>query len=67
MDAEAGHMRLTLMEGNDSPGSENQEDGLEKKNRILSLYEAKANQNRGADSFLHPNPVGALIQFCVVR
>lgn len=37
------------------------------KNRILSLYEAKANQNRGADSFLHPDPVGELIQFCVVR
>lgn len=37
------------------------------KNRILSLYEAKTNQNRGADSFLHPHPVGALIQFCIVR
>jgi len=55
------------MEGNDSPGSENQEDGLDGKNRILSLYEAKTNQNRGADSFLHPDPGGAFIQFCVVR
>lgn len=27
----------------------------------------KENQNRGADSFLHPDPVGALIQFGVVR
>lgn len=53
--------------GNDSPGIENQEDGIGEKNRILSLYEAKENQNRGADSFLHPDLVGALIQFCVVR
>lgn len=57
------------MEGNDSPGSINREDGSERgeKNRILPPYEAKANQNKGADSFLHPDPVGALIQFCFVR
>lgn len=31
MDGVAGHIRLTHMEGNDSPGIENQEDGLERK------------------------------------
>lgn len=34
------------------------------KNRILRQ---RQNQNRGADSFLHADPVGALIQFCIVR
>lgn len=31
MDGVAGHIRLTHMEGNGSPGIENQEDGLERK------------------------------------
>lgn len=61
----------THTEGNDSPGSVEQEDGPErgKKNRIPSPYEAKPNQNKGADSFLHPAPVGALypVLLCEIR
>ena len=67
MDGVARHARLAHEEGNDSPGIEKPGGWIGEKNRILSLYEAKANQNRGDDSFLHPDPVGALIQFCVVR
>lgn len=46
---------------NDSPGIEKPGGRIGEQNRILSLYEA--NQNRGADSFLHLDPVGALIHF----
>lgn len=40
---------------------------IAEKNRILSLYVVETNQNRGADSFLHPDPVEELIQFCFRR
>lgn len=65
MDGVAGYIRLTHTEGNDSPGNENQEDGSERKTGFCLCM--RQNQNRGADGFLHPDPVGALIQFCVVR
>ena len=48
--------------GNDSPGDRKPGGRIgeeREKNRILSLYEAKKTLNRGADSFLHPDPGGS--------
>lgn len=48
--------------GNDSPGDWKPGGRIgeeREKNRIPSLCEAKKTQNRGADSFLHPDPGGS--------
>lgn len=58
---------LTQHIGKGDPGDHKAGGWIAEKNRILSLYEAETNQNRGADSFLHPDPVGELIQFCFWR
>lgn len=58
---------LTQHIGKGVPGDHKAGGWIAEKNRILSLYEAETNQNRGADSFLHPDPVGELIQFCFWR
>lgn len=69
MDGVAVHVLYVshALEGNDSPGIENQEDGLETKTGFRLCM--RQNKNRGADSFLQPQPVGSLIQFlrCEIR
>lgn len=54
---------LTQHIGKEVPGDHKAGGWITGKNRILSLYEAETKQNRGADGFLHPGPVGELIQF----
>lgn len=66
-DVVSGPIGLTQHIGKGVLGDPKAGGWIAEKNRILPLYEAETNQNRGADSFLHPDPVGELIQFCFRR